>query len=189
MTTYKCLSKEIFQQDNYSIVPIREQDIESIRIWRNEQIKILRQKKLLSQQEQIDYFNNVIKKTFESENPDCILFSFLLDTNCIGYGGLVHINWNLKSAEISLLTETSRSNNAKIYENDFKIFLKLIFQVAFFDLCFDKLTTETYDFRKLTIKILENQGFKFQKRLSKNVFKESKFFDSIFHEIKKSALD
>lgn len=189
MTRYTCLSKEIYQQDNYSIVPIREQDIEFIRIWRNEQIKILRQKKLISQQEQIDYFNNIIKKTFESAKPDCILFSFLLDTNCIGYGSLVHINWNLKSAELSFLTETSRSNEPKIYENDFKIFLKLIFQVAFFDLCFDKLTTETYDFRKLTIKILENQGFKFQKRLSKNVFKEGKFFDSIFHEIEKSTLD
>ena len=115
MTRYKCLSKEIYQQDNYSIVPIREQDIEFIRIWRNEQINILRQKKLISQQEQIDYFNNVIKKTFESAKPDCILFSFLLDTNCIGYGGFVHINWNLKSAEISILTETSRSNNPKIY--------------------------------------------------------------------------
>lgn len=181
MATYKCLSKEIYQQDNYSLIPIREKDIESIGIWRNEQIKILRQEKPISQQEQKNYFKNVIKKTFESENPDCILLSFLLNSNCIGYGGLVHIDWDLKSAEISFLTETSRSNNPKVYEDDFKIFLKLICQIAFFDLNFNKLTTETYDFRKLTIKILENYGFKFEGKLKKHVFKEGKFFDSVLH--------
>jgi len=185
MSKYNCLQKNVYLQDSYSIFPIRHDDIQVIRLWRNDQLTILRQKKLLSEQEQEDYFKNVTKKTFNAKNPNCILFSFLLGDECIGYGGLVHIDWNSKTAEISFLNETKRSNKPKIYEQDFAIFLKLIFQVAFLDLNFNKLTTETYEFRNLTIKILENYGFRLEGRLKNHVLKEGKYFDSILHGLLK----
>jgi len=110
-----------------------------------------------------------------------ILFSFLLDKTCIGYGGLVHINWNSRSTEISFLNTTSRSKSKIIYQKDFSIFLKLIFNVIFNDLKFNKITTETYDIRPWTIKILEKSGFKIDKILKKHVIIDGKPYNSILH--------
>ena len=92
-----------------------------------------------------------------------------MDKICIGYGGLVHIDWNSKSTEISFLNITSRSKLKIIYQKDFSVFLKLIFNVVFNDLKFNKITTETYDVRPWTIAILEKSGFKRDKILKKHV--------------------
>ena len=91
---------------NYSIIPLRKSDIQKIRVWRNDQMNILRQTTNLTPKNQLNYFNEFIKTSFQDNKPNIILFSFLLDKICIGYGGLVHINWNSKSAEISFLNDT-----------------------------------------------------------------------------------
>jgi RimJ/RimL family protein N-acetyltransferase len=54
---YKCLDKQVFSKENYSIVPIRMEDRYAIMQWRNEQIYHLRQNKLLTKEEQDVYFN------------------------------------------------------------------------------------------------------------------------------------
>ncbi len=36
----------------------------------------------------------------------------------IGYGGLVHISWEDKRAEMSFLDQTSRAEDNLIYKND-----------------------------------------------------------------------
>ena len=61
--------------------------------WRNEQIIHLRQKKLLTKSDQDNYFNNVLRKTFDEMLPNQILFSFYHKDKFVGYGGLVHIDW------------------------------------------------------------------------------------------------
>ena len=166
---------------NYFIIPLRKSDIQKIRIWRNDQINILRQTTTLTPQDQLNYYNKFIKKSFQENKPNIILFSFLLDKVCIGYGGLVHINWNSRSTEISFLNTTSRSKSKIIYQKDFSIFLKLIFNVVFNDLKFNKITTETYEIRPWTIKILEKSGFKIDKILKKHVIIDGKPYNSILH--------
>jgi hypothetical protein len=106
MNSYKALNKQVFAIDEYSIVPIRFEDRYDIMIWRNEQMYHLRQNKHLTHQEQDIYFENVISKLFKTDEPDQILFSFLKNDVCIGYGGLVHINWVDKNAEISFIMGT-----------------------------------------------------------------------------------
>ena len=57
--------------NRYCLVPLREEDIELIRKWRNEQIDYLRQNKLLTKHEQTTYYNQVIKKFsnyYDTEN-------------------------------------------------------------------------------------------------------------------------
>ena len=100
MNTYKVLNKQVFTQGEYKLVPIRFEDRWDIMKWRNEQIYHLRQSKPLTKEDQDHYFNNVASKLFEQEQPSQILFSFLRNDICIGYGGLVHINWVDKHAEI-----------------------------------------------------------------------------------------
>jgi hypothetical protein len=90
---YKVLHKQQFSVGNFSIVPIRFDDRHVIMKWRNEQLYHLRQQKPLTVEDQDTYFNTVVSKLFDQEQPNQILFSFLENGICIGYGGLVHINW------------------------------------------------------------------------------------------------
>jgi len=106
MIKYKCLNQNEFNFNEYKIVPIRFEDRLDIMKWRNEQIYHLRQVKPLTIDDQNNYFNNVISKLFEQEKPNQLLFSFLKNDVCIGYGGLVHINWIDKNAEISFIMNT-----------------------------------------------------------------------------------
>ena len=77
MKNYNCLTNSIFKQGSFSIVPIRYEDRLDIMKWRNEQIYHLRQNKPLTIEDQEEYFNNVVAKLFEQEEPNQILFSYL----------------------------------------------------------------------------------------------------------------
>ena len=66
---------------NYFIIPLRKSDIQKIRIWRNDQINILRQTTTLIPQDQLNYYNKFIKKSFQENKPNIILFSFLFLQN------------------------------------------------------------------------------------------------------------
>tara|TARA_B110000196_G_C21127910_1_gene656873 strand:+ start:1193 stop:1753 length:561 start_codon:yes stop_codon:yes gene_type:complete len=178
MNKYNCLDIQRFVIEDYLLVPIRKEDIQSIRIWRNSQIDVLRQKKPISENEQEEYYKNIIKKEFSEDKPKQILFSFLLKNECVGYGGLVHINWEEQSAEVSFLNETIRSKNLDFYFNDFSKFLNAILEIAFDKMKFKQLVTETYDIRLKTIEILEDFGFKKKICLEKHVKINEKFVDS-----------
>ncbi|MBK8827806.1 MAG: GNAT family N-acetyltransferase, partial [Saprospiraceae bacterium] len=79
--------------------------------WRNEQMYHLRQSKLLTVDDQERYFTNVVAHLFDKEQPDQILFSYIEGDVCIGYGGLVHINWIDKNAELSFIMDTKLESN------------------------------------------------------------------------------
>ena len=122
--TYKVLKTQNYAAGEYSIVPIRMEDRYLIMQWRNEQIYHLRQSKPLTEQEQDNYFNTVVAGLFEQIQPDQILFSYLEGEKCIGYGGLVHINWIDKNAEISFIINSDLENT--FFDLHWTNFLKLI---------------------------------------------------------------
>ena len=177
--SYKVLNNQTFSDGNKSIVPIRMGDRHSIREWRNEQMFHLRQDKLLSKEDQDTYFNTVVKGLFSQETPNQILFSYLDNGECIGYGGLVHINWIDKNAEISFLTKTNIED--KVYEKHMLTFMNLIEQVAFKELRFHKIFTYAFDVRPDIYKILENIGFSKEAVLKEHSFFDGKFIDVIIH--------
>lgn len=142
MRRYKCLNQQVFESKIYQLIPIRDADKYAILEWRNSQINILRQKEILTKEKQERYFKEVVTTLFEEKQPKQLLFSFLADEVLIGYGGLVHINWGSKHAEISFLL----SNHVEIadnYQQLFGIFLHLIEQVAS-NLSFHKIFTFGY---------------------------------------------
>jgi hypothetical protein len=166
MNIYKCLNTQEFVSREYKIVPIRLKDRFTIMLWRNEQLYHLRQKKPLTAGEQDIYFSNVVSKIFDVDKPDQILFSFLENEICVGYGGLVHINWKDKNAEISFIMDTKLEKDS--FEKIWLIYLDLIEQVAFNDLKFNKIYTYAFDLRPNLFKILETSGFELENN-SKNI--------------------
>ncbi|MGY5151476.1 MAG: GNAT family N-acetyltransferase [Candidatus Nitrosopumilus sp. bin_6a] len=175
------MKKNDYLFKNYQLIPIRLQDAEEIRRWRNEQINFLRQEKPLSSSEQIKYFEQVIVPTFQKSNPTQILFSFLNNSKIIGYGGFVNIDWNSKISEISFLEETDRTKNHSLYEDDFSVFLDFLKKIACNDLKFTKLFTETYDIRPEHIKILEKNGFSINNIEKNGKIIDGKRVDILFH--------
>lgn len=179
---YKCLSKNSYQdQEGYQLIALREEDIEPIRLWRNTQMDVLRQRAFITPHEQQSYFHNMIWPTFVQQQPKQILFSYLYRGTCIGYGGLTHVDWDASRAEISFLVDSNRAQNAKQYEKDFIHFLNLLCQVAFEDLNFHRVFTETFDFREVHIAILEKYGFKHEGTLRDHVYKGGKWHHSLIH--------
>ncbi len=173
------MAKQTYSFNEYQIVPIRNEDRYYIMQWRNEQIYHLRQNKLLDVDSQDNYFNNVISKLFEKKNPEQILFSFLENGKCIGYGGLVHINWVDLNAEISFIINTELDKN--YFEKHWKYFLGLIEEVAFKELKFHKIYTYAYDLRPKLYFVLDNCGYVEEAKLKEHIFFDNYFIDIIIH--------
>ena len=180
---YSFLPNNKYCIKEYCLVPLRELDVESIRKWRNEQIDILRQNKPLTKDEQSKYYHQVIKKSFYEKKPKVILFSFLIKNACIGYGGFVHIDWNSKKAELSFILNTNRTKEPRIYKKEFSIFLKIILNIGFKQILFNKIFTETFDIRPDTILILEKTGFVLENKLLSKNYINGSYADSLFHRM------
>lgn len=176
---YKALNNQNFSIDNYSIVPIRYGDRLSILKWRNEQLYHLRQDKILTESDQDNYFINIVNKLFDQDRPNQLLFSFMKDNICIGYGGLVHINWIDKNAELSFIMDTELEK--EFFSINWKVFLQLIEQVAFIELNFHKIFTFAFDLRPHLFLAIESADFKYEATLKEHYYFNKKYYDVIIH--------
>jgi RimJ/RimL family protein N-acetyltransferase len=179
MTAYKALKKQVFEKKGCSLVPIRFEDRMEILKWRNEQIYHLRQDRPLTIEDQDYYFNNVVKNLFQLQKPNQILFSFLEENKCIGYGGLVHINWNDRNGEISFIIDTKLEKD--FFAHYLTVFLNLIEEVAFIDLNFHKIYSYAFDVRPHLYPILESAGFEKDAVLKDHCFFNGDFKDVVMH--------
>jgi RimJ/RimL family protein N-acetyltransferase len=179
MNIYKVLDKQVFESGSFKIVPVRLDDRIEIMKWRNEQIYHLRQNKPLTIEDQNYYFKHVVNNLFGQEYPNQILFSYLENEICIGYGGLVHINWIDKNAEISFIMNTSleKDNFAKHWSH----YLELIENVAFAELKLHKISTYAFDLRPHLYPVLEKCGYKKEAVLKNHCLFNGKYVDIIIH--------
>lgn len=179
MNYYKVLNKQVFSIENYSIVPIRYKDRLEIMKWRNEQIYHLRQSKPLTVVDQENYFDTIVSKLFEQKQPNQILFSYLENGKCIGYGGLVHINWENRNAEISFVMNTALES--LFFEKYWSIYLTLIEELAFVELNLHKIFTYAFDLRPQIYPVLEKKGFSLEAILKEHIFFNDRFIDVYQH--------
>jgi hypothetical protein len=149
-----------YSSGDFCLVPIRVQDIESIRIWRNSQLEVLRQTSQISPEQQSHYFSEYFANTATSAKPASVLYSLTLrNGNLAAYGGLVHVNWASGTAELSFLASKEIADVQPLYDKVFGAFLELIEKVAFIDLGLKLLFTETFPFRVGHMRILESYGY------------------------------
>ena len=176
---YHCIGKKIYENDLYSMVPIRIEDIEKIRLWRNKQTDVLRQKKFISRTDQINYYKKNIFPDFKNKKPKNILFSILEFNKIVAYGGLVHIDWQHKRGEISFLVDTKYASTKKDFEHLLPFFLVAIKNVSFNILKLNKITAELYDIRPKYKKQLLNHDFKIEGVLKNHVKIQKRYKDSL----------
>lgn len=175
-TKYKIISTDSYSYGEYKLIPIRYEDRLDIMKWRNEQIYHLRQKELLTEEEQNEYFSKIVSKLFDQEYPEQILFSYLEGNKCIGYGGLVHINWSSKNAEISFIIDPVLEKEH--FSLHWKNYLTMLYKFAFEDLRLHKIYTYAFDIRPYLYPALEEGGLIFEARL-----KDHFFFDGIYKDV------
>ncbi len=173
---YHVLNKQVFSNREYSLVPIRYEDRHKIMQWRNEQIYHLRQNKPLTIEDQDKYFSEVVSGLYQQEQPEQILFSYLENDVCIGYGGLVHINWIDKNAEISFIIDTTREKEE--FSKHWSVYLDLIEEVAFKELLLHKVYTHAFDLRPHLYEILEKNNY-----FRDAVLKEHCIFLGLFKDV------
>lgn len=176
---YKCLNRNSYKESTYEIVPIRYQDRFVIMKWRNEQMYHLRQSKTLTEDDQERYFSNVVAHLFDKEQPEQILFSYLKNDVCIGYGGLVHINWTDKNAEISFIMNTALEKEH--FHFNWRTYLGLLEKVAFAELGLHKVYTYAFDLRPHLYEALESSGFLREAKLKEHCSFQGHFRDVVIH--------
>ena len=180
MQSYKVLNKQVFKSGDFSIVPIRFEDRIDIMDWRNEQMYHLRQNTPLTEKSQEDYFNGPVARLFDQENPNQILFSYLKNDKCIGYGGLVHINWVERTAEVSFIMKTSLERDE--FDLHWSSYLTMIKKIAFEELKFQSIYTYAYDLRPFLYPTLEKNNFKLKIHLKDEIEIDKKKIDVFIHE-------
>ncbi|PQJ77758.1 GNAT family N-acetyltransferase [Polaribacter porphyrae] len=173
---YVCLKTNVFKNQEFKIVPIRFEDRQDIMEWRNEQMYHLRQVEPLSKESQDNYYRTTIYSLFPQEKPNQILFSFLKNDELIGYGGLVHVNWVDRNAEISFIMKTELEEN--YFSLYWSSFLNLIEIVAFNELNMHKIYVYAFDLRPHLYKVLKaNRYFK------DAILKDHCYFNNLFLDV------
>lgn len=180
-SSYVCLPRPLIHLGDYSVRSVQPEDIEDIRNWRNAQLDVLRQRHILTPADQKAYYADHIWPAMVEAEPANILVALLRRGERIGYGGLVHIAWPHRRAEVSFLVDPQIAQDAPSYTEAFDAFFALIKTLAFDDLRFNRLTSETYASRTAHIAQLESVGFQLEGRLRRHVLIKGEYIDSLLH--------
>jgi RimJ/RimL family protein N-acetyltransferase len=178
---YLRLPQSVFILDQITLKVISNENIEQIRTWRNRQLHVLRQSKEISKSEQVEYFEKFVFSEYLKNEPSQILFEIYSSSNFIGYGGLVHIDWHVSRAEISFLLDPDIEEGGSEYLRIFDHFLKLTQEVAFNNLELNRLFTETFQFRRKHINVIEGNKFTLEGTLRDHCIQNGKLANSLIH--------
>lgn len=178
---YAAWSKGEVTAGALTLRPIRQADLEPIRLWRNAQLEVLRQAAPLSPNDQQRYWAEVLAPEFGRPQPKQLLVSAIRAGELAAYGGLVHIDWPSARAEVSFLAPPGTDEDRPRYCELFSDFLAALKTLAFDQLGFHRLFTETYDLRPHHVAVLEAAGFAPEGRMVDHVRIGGRFVDSLLH--------
>ena len=156
-------------------------DIESIRLWRNAQMDVLRQASEITREAQVEYFKRHVWPQMAEKDPSQVLLAIEANGALVGYGGLVHISWPYRRAEVSFLLAPALEADEAALASHFARYLRMIRAVAFAGLGLRRLSTETYANRVRHIRLLEAAGFRREGLLREQVLVGGMPMDSLLH--------
>lgn len=176
--SYLSLAKNIFTYNEAIFSPIRFSDRYKIMDWRNSQIFHLRQAALLTYDEQDQYFTNIVKPLLSSKKPKQYLFSYDYSGKFTGYGGLVHIDYELKAAELSFLVNPALGEDFEQLSWD--IYLQFAQELAFKQVGLSSISGYCYDTRSWLYPIYEK--YNFQRKFEGSKFHKSDKAEVVIYE-------
>lgn len=150
--------------------------------WRNQQMDVLRQSEPLTEEGQDKYFCDVVSTWFGEEHPEGVLFAIRWDKRLIGYGGLVHIDWKNRNAEVSFLLG-NKNVDQDIYIDRFSRFLELTRQVAS-ELALHKIYCVGYDIYQYRFQAFKQSGFECEARLRAHTVIDRQAYDVLIHSLR-----
>ena len=166
----------------YTYTPLRREDIQALRVFRNEQIDVLRQAEPISPEQQERWFDDQVVPAQSDPRPSHVLVSILdAKDRFIGYGGLTNLRWDHRRAEVSFLVDPERAGDEEVYRRDMEAFLGHLSALAFDERRLNRLFAETWAFREHHISILEAAGFCFEGRMREHVMTDEGPIDSVIH--------
>jgi RimJ/RimL family protein N-acetyltransferase len=163
------------------LVLFEKRFLASIKDWRNAQMPVLRQRDLLTDSDQEEWY-----KKISGDQSQLIFGLSLRDKNKmthIGYCGITNIDVQNSRGEISFLVDPKRAADEKTYEADMLAALAMLCKYAFATLRLHKLFADTFSFRKKHTAILEKFGFNLDGRMREHYLSEGRFIDSLIHSI------
>jgi RimJ/RimL family protein N-acetyltransferase len=178
---YRVMPRPALSDGALTIRAVEPADIEAIRQWRNAQLDVLRQSAPISRADQIAYYARSIWPDKSVCRPRNLLLTYLLEDRPIGYGGLVHLNWEHRRGELSFLLDPEIETDLDRRTRLWSAFIALIKEFAFVDIGLNRISTETYAFRARHIETLEDGGFKPEGRLREQVWIDGEPVDSLVH--------
>lgn len=156
---------------------LNKNDLKNLRIWRNNQNyrKFFREFREISEKDQLDWFNEIVKK-----NDHTIMFAIRNSKKkLIGCCGLVYINWKDKNADLSLYIG---ENNVYIDNKGYAIeSVKLLLKYGFHELNLNRIWTEIYEFDQKKIKLYSQLGFKLDGKLRQNYWYDGRWWNSLIY--------
>ncbi|MDA2988825.1 MAG: GNAT family protein [Actinomycetota bacterium] len=161
--------------------PIDESDLPELMRWRNEQQVVLRQQEELTLAHQRRWFTDVVEPSYQQIRPRSLQVIALNGATRVSYGGLTNIEWVSRRAELSFLAATELAQSFERYAAELQRFLAWTAAFAFGELGFNRIFTETWDFRDKHIEILEGFGFVLEGRLRHHVAKGGRAHDALLH--------
>jgi len=171
---------------NYQIRAISDSMLSNLKEWRNAQMDVLRQNRILTDEDQQRWWSSL------KNNDDQVQFGLYTVTPqpaLIGYGGLVYLNFEYKRAEVSFLLDPKRAAVRETYRADLCAAFTLFLRYGFERLGLHRVYTETFGFRDEHIAILEDFGLRREGVFRDHVFKKGRFWDSILHGMLRSEWD
>ena len=163
------------------IAALERKDIAMIKDWRNRQMMILRQSKPLTDTDQEEWYRNLSRD--DSQIVFGLRFNEGESDHLVGYCALVRMDSISKRAELSFLVNPTRAESKDLYKNDMISALALLCRYGFEEIQLHKIYTETFEFRKNHISILEDFGFVKEGVLRSHQYKSGKFLDSVLHSM------
>jgi RimJ/RimL family protein N-acetyltransferase len=165
----------------FTVDELAERDIEALRVWRNAQTSVLRQKDPITPEQQRRWYDDVVRPTHASASPSFLLVALRRRDDLVAYGGLTNVSWRDRRAEVSFLADTAVVADDAAYREVFLAFLAWLDGCAFGELGLHRLFTETYAYRTFHLSLLEEHGFVPEGRLRHHVVKDGAPVDSLLH--------
>ena len=178
---YRVLSRARIATDDIVLRAVEPSDIEAIRQWRNAQMDVLRQTAPITHEAQVRYFSEHVWPEKLKQEPAQILLAIERFDELTGYGGLVHISWPNRRAEVSFLLAPELERDRTAHCRIFEVYLRLLKSLAFDDLALMRLTSETFSGRDHVIATFERSGFTREGRLRNHVVVGERRVDALMH--------